>query len=72
MGVFSAQAVKYSFKNCCMFQAYSEGFYFSRKVTLSGRFVSRNDGSAAAVTQTVSLGGQGEEESGSELWVQQN
>lgn len=55
-----------------MYQVYSEGFYFSRRVNLSGRFVTCNDGSAGSLTQPVSLGGQGEEESGLELWVQRN
>lgn len=55
-----------------MCQAYSEGFHFSREVNLSGTFATRNDSPVGSLTQPVSSGGQGEEESGLELRVQLN
>lgn len=59
-----AQAVKSSFKLLCVAQ--SEGFSFSRKVNLTGRFVTGNASPAGSLTH---LGGHGEEEAGSETWM---
>ena len=68
MDVLGVQAVKQALLDRCMRQ----GFYFSRKVNLSGRLASCSGSRAGALTQPVSAGGQDEEEPGLELWVQQN